>query len=331
MPPTRQALRAAIATCYTKSNARAWLTAVVDIAAFCLFFGLAATSGPLLLRIPSAFAEAICMARLFILGHDVCHGSLFTRPWQRAIFGRILFLPTLTTYSLWQIGHNSVHHGYTNLKGRDSVWPPFSPQEFASLPPLRRALEHVYRSPIGQGLYYFCEIWWKQLFQPAPTRSTRPSYWLDSWLVAAFAALAIGVAKTPTAIILSCLLPFAFWNHLMGLVIYLHHTHPDTKWYRDRESWSFTAGQLDSTIHAELPFGLHRLLHNILEHTAHHIDVTIPFYALPKAQRQLEETFQGHIVRQPWSWRAFLHTTRTCQLFDFDRQTWVPFRPPATP
>jgi hypothetical protein len=32
--------------------------------------------------------------------------------------------PSLTPFSLWDVGHNVVHHGYTNLKGFDFVWAP---------------------------------------------------------------------------------------------------------------------------------------------------------------------------------------------------------------
>ena len=72
----------------------------------------------------------------------------------------------LTPYSLWELGHNLAHHGFTNLKGRDYVWTPYSPHEFARLSWVRRRLERIYRSGVGQGVYYMVEMWWKKLFFP---------------------------------------------------------------------------------------------------------------------------------------------------------------------
>jgi acyl-lipid omega-6 desaturase (Delta-12 desaturase) len=63
------------------------------------------------------------IGRLFILGHDACHQSLTPHRELNKWLGRIAFLPSITPYSLWDIGHNVVHHGYTNLKGFDFVKP----------------------------------------------------------------------------------------------------------------------------------------------------------------------------------------------------------------
>jgi omega-6 fatty acid desaturase (delta-12 desaturase) len=83
------------------------------------------------LRFLYASAEALFMARLFVLAHDACHGST------------------------WQVGHNTIHHAFSNY-----VWLPFSPEEFAALSPRRRAIERVCRSPFGLGLYYLIALWW---------------------------------------------------------------------------------------------------------------------------------------------------------------------------
>ncbi len=66
------------------------------------------------------------IGRLFIIGHDACHQSLTPHRRLNKVLGRIAFLPSITPYSLWDIGHNVVHHGYTNLKGFDFVWAPLT-------------------------------------------------------------------------------------------------------------------------------------------------------------------------------------------------------------
>ena len=78
-------------------------------------------------KVFASLVAAVWIARLFVIGHDACHGSYTPNKTLNKWIGRIAFLPSLTPYSLWEIGHNLAHHGFTNLKGRDYVWTPFSP------------------------------------------------------------------------------------------------------------------------------------------------------------------------------------------------------------
>src|SRR4051812_27320397 len=78
------------------------------------------------------------IAVLFTVGHDACHQSFTpSLPLNRWI-GRIVFIPSLHSVSLWVLGHNQIHHGSTNLRGRDYVWEPMSPADYAAASPLRR-------------------------------------------------------------------------------------------------------------------------------------------------------------------------------------------------
>ncbi len=85
-------------------------------------------------KVFASLVAALWIARLFVIGHDACHGSYTPNKTLNKWIGRIAFLPSLTPYSLWEIGHNLAHHGFTNLKGRDYVWTPFSPSEFRACP-----------------------------------------------------------------------------------------------------------------------------------------------------------------------------------------------------
>ena len=149
---------------------------------------------PWWVKVFASLVAAVWIARLFVIGHDACHGSYTPNKTLNKWIGRIAFLPSLTPFSLWEGGHNLAHHGFTNLKGRDYVWTPYSPLEFARLPWGRRQLERVYRSGVGQGVYYMIEMWWKKLFFPGRKHVTtrRASHTVDSCLVTGFAALWIG-------------------------------------------------------------------------------------------------------------------------------------------
>ena len=62
-----------------------------------------------------------------------------------------------------------------------------------------------------------------------------------------------------------------------------------------------------------------------MEHTAHHVDMSIPLYRLKSAQALLEKGLAGHIVVQPFSWRWYADTARRCKLYDFETDRWLDF------
>jgi omega-6 fatty acid desaturase (delta-12 desaturase) len=332
----KEQLRAAMARFHRSSNTPGLLFCVLDFTGYVICFILLATHPVSWFALPLSGLEAIFISRMFILGHDACHGSLLRPRWLDRVIGRVLFLPTLTPFVPWELGHNSIHHGYSNLKGRDYVWTPYSPEEWVLLPRRRRVLERIYRSPWGLGAYYFLEIWWERLYFPraAATIAPRPGFFWDCVLVTAFLLcelvaawmLAPAGAARLAAIAWVVVLPFVLWNQMMGFAIYCHHTHPSVRWFDTRAEWSFYQAQVCSTTHTSFPAGLGSLLHNIFEHTAHHVDTGIPFYELPAAQEQLETMCGPDVIRvERFSLREFLRQMRRCQLYDYRRHAWLTF------
>ncbi len=61
-----------------------------------------------LLLYAACLATGLVISRLFILGHDACHQSLTRHRTLNRWLGRLIFLPSLTPYSLWEVGHNVV-------------------------------------------------------------------------------------------------------------------------------------------------------------------------------------------------------------------------------
>jgi omega-6 fatty acid desaturase (delta-12 desaturase) len=81
---------------------------------------------------------------LFVIAHDACHGSLTPIQWLNKLVGRIGFLASFHPYAAWEWTHNAKHHGFTNVRGEDIVYVPFSPDEFARLPLWRRYAERLF-------------------------------------------------------------------------------------------------------------------------------------------------------------------------------------------
>jgi omega-6 fatty acid desaturase (delta-12 desaturase) len=296
----------------------------------------------------AAWAQVLCglvagfwIGRLFIIGHDACHQSLTPHRTLNKWLGRIAFLASLTPYSLWDIGHNVVHHGYTNLKGFDFVWAPLTKEEYSELGFFSRMLDRAYRSGWAPGLYYMNEIWWKKMIFPnkkqMPTQ--RPIFIQDNLLVCAFAAVWLALSVTAAlmtnqsvlwVLFTSFVVPFAFWCSMIGFVVYVHHTHVKVSWHDDRSAWSKAQPFVSTTVHLTFPFNFGALMHHIMEHTAHHVDMSIPFYKLKEAQAKLETLLPERIIIQPFSWAWYFETAKACKLYDFANHCWTDYRGQST-
>ncbi|MDW5441023.1 fatty acid desaturase [Polaromonas sp. SM01] len=335
--PHRKVIRAWLLPLAERSSWRALVLLAVDYALLAALLGGVVGLDAVWLKVLCGLAAGFVIGRLFVIGHDGCHHSLTPhRPLNRWL-GRIAFLPSLTAYSLWDVGHNVVHHGFTNLKGVDFVWAPLTQAEFQALSPLGRLMQRIYRSGWGPGMYYLVEMWWKKMMFPRASslgNTRRAIFTWDCLLVTAFAALWIaGLAvaawltdqSTLLLLLLGFVLPLLFWFNMMGFVIYGHHTHVKVCWHDERAAWQRAQPFVSTTVHLTFPWQIGTLVHHIMEHTAHHVDMSIPLYKLKVAQARLEELLPGRIVIQPFSWRWYFDTARACKLYDFKRHCWTDF------
>ena len=117
--------------------------------------------------------------------------------------------------------------------------------------------------------------------------------------------------------------PFMFWCAMIGFVVYVHHTHTEVAWHDERMRWAWAQPFVSTTVHLTFPLGIGGLLHHIMEHTAHHVDMGMPLYRLKAAQQRLEERLPGRIAVQRFSWRWYRDTARRCKLYDFSRGCWT--------
>ncbi|MGB3636188.1 MAG: fatty acid desaturase [Rivularia sp. (in: cyanobacteria)] len=280
----------------------------------------------------------LVLGQLFLIGHDSCHQAFAKSPLLNKILGRFTFLLTLHSYTLWALEHNVKHHGYTNIKDKDPVWTPMTKKEFDRQRKARQWLERFYRSGFGSGVYYINEIWLKILILPInpDARSEWRKHLPDSFLVvAAFIIqpciiLYLGSLIAPSkpaleVLLLGWIIPFLSWNWIMGFLIYLHHTHPSIPWFRKDEKFPFNQIQTHVTTHVIFPEPFNKLFYNIMEHTAHHIQPSIPMYNLYAAQKHLEEIHIENIVIWHLTFTKYLQITRACKLYDYEQKCWTDF------
>jgi omega-6 fatty acid desaturase (delta-12 desaturase) len=250
----------------------------------------------------------------------------------------LVFLPSLQPYSVFQFVHNRFHHQYTNLLTDDWVWRPLTLSEYRAATHARRWLYRFERGPCGFLLYYVLEIWARRLAFPfyRELGTVRSAFALDALLIWSFLVTevafllswgyeAAGIVGALRFVCFGVAIPLLVYNSLIGMFLYLQHTHPDIPWFAKREDWQFFRAQVSSSVHVDLPAPIDALFQKVLHHTAHHAMPQIPSYHLEEAQRRLEKRYAGQITTLRWSPRAYLSVTRQCKLYDDASNCWVDY------
>jgi acyl-lipid omega-6 desaturase (Delta-12 desaturase) len=327
---------------------RSWPLGIGVAVGCCTLWGLTltgllrASSVTMLLCIGALHGVAIAIC--FVAGHDAVHGVLVPSRTGNALLGRLLLLPGWHPASSWVHSHNVLHHGYTNLRGRDPVYPPFSPRDFRTLPAWRRGAERLFRTPVGAGLFYACTVWWPCEIAPTGKHLTGAKrsgpFVLDRALVIGFAAAVVclqitlgdqlaGISDPLEATLLRAALgtiwPFSVWMWLMGIVTYQQHTHPSTYWFDDRREWTIARSQLSGTVEQEWGGILDVAFLEIGRHHAHHVDTRVPLYRLRRAQRALRRQHGSLMPLLRLRWSEYVALWRHCHLYDYDTHQWCRF------
>ena len=301
---------------------------------YAISFASIALASSSIARIALALVNGLAVGILFIVGHDACHGSLTPSSTLNKWLGRIAFLPSLHPFAAWEYSHNALHHGFTNLRGKDPVYCPLTVAEFRALSSAQQRFERLCRSWIGMLPLYLGRIWWPLEIMPSAEHRThidkRGTFGFDRAIVLAFPvvqfATLFAMSGSIGASVIGVTVPFLTFNWLIGFATFQHHTHPRVLWYRDEAEWSFFRAQVQSTVHVEFPRWIELLLNNIMEHTAHHVDTKVPLYRLTNAQDAIEAAFgEENVITERFTFAGMNRTFRTCQLYDYDAHRWLSF------
>jgi acyl-lipid omega-6 desaturase (Delta-12 desaturase) len=321
---------------YTKKNSFAVFVLIAELVVYVSVGYVMITLDSVLGKVALATVLGVVIGTMFVIGHDACHDSLTSSSKANRWLARIAFLPSLHSATTWEWRHNRMHHSWTNLRGKDDGYPPFTAQEWKAQSSLTRLTHRLYHTVPLMGLWYMVEVWWKSLILlDAASRKelrTERSFWLELLAIASFVVLQIGlVANFGTwsnvwlEILVCVVWPFMVWNWVMAFVTIQHHTHPRVKWFNDEKQWSYFAAQVGGTVHLRFPRLIEYAFANIFEHTAHHADKAIPFYELRESQTRLEALYPNEVIVCDFSLSHLRYVLRECQLYDFDKQAWARF------
>lgn len=337
------AVRAVIPSdCYERPTTRALLRVGLATVLYLVpVVGLALTDRWYLL-LPLWVLAGLGVSGLFVLAHDASHGALTRHRTLNRWLARAMMIPSIHVESAWDLGHNRLHHGYTTRQGMDFVWHPATVEEYRAMNRLQRLWHRFAWSHLGAGAYYTREVWWKKMMRFSAPDKWRHRIRVDKvMLLSTVGAIAVGLGTlgwlvgggplhAAWIVVKVIVIPFLIFNHVIGMVVYVHHVAPDIRWW-PKKAWTQFKGQMESTTVLRVPRVLNLWLHNIMVHVPHHVDMRIPYHALPKAAAAIRKEFPQVVRDTKLSLRAYLQATRTCKLYDFAAGRWLPYRAASNP
>ena len=319
---------------------------IVDYAIFLVGLALALFTANLLLRTLGALLIGLKTSGLYTLSHDASHNSLTASRKLNKALAVLGLMPTLMNQRLWAYDHVVMHHVKTNGPQTD-IFRPMSLADYRAAPAWRRAWERLTRSasvlaraPVGM----VASRWLIEKVVPnraVHSEKVRREAWpitalLACWFGGMLLFMVVRHGGEPLPVLLDALFVFVlpiciFWVSL-GNASYIQHTHPAIPWFEAGDKRMADCSQEELTTHVQMPPVLAGLIHNGLEHAAHHVLPAIPNYRLREAQTRLNELLKGTAVVMPLSLRGLREVARSCKLYDYQNHRWLDFDGnPTTP
>jgi len=314
---------------------------VADLIVYCAFVYGAIAAEAVWLKLLFSFGVGTMISLAAIAGHDAGHQSFSNSKGLNRFFGTIAFLPALHPFSLWEHYHNRVHHRFTAQIGVDNAFSPMTMEQYRAASPARRTYYRFLRSVWGQPFFYLLEVGIPQMLLPfmrkEPAMTGR--VWFDLILVYAFFVefmlvctyLSLSLAGDgnvwaafANALVFAFLIPFLIWNAFISFLSIVQHTGEDVRWVMPTGQPSTVEQAMAGTVHVVFPEWLDRLMHRIMQHQAHHVNVGIPLQELKAAQSAVEEMNGGRLVHA-WTPAYHWRLTRDCQLYDHAANRWCRF------
>lgn len=327
--PTRAQVHALIAP-YAKASAlHGYLSFGVDLALYALGIGAVVLAESVWVKIAGGIVAGGALVALGALLHEAAHRALVPSRTGNKVLAVISMTLCLFNYRLWVYDHHVLHHAKTNVKG-DNFFSPISMEEYRAMSRFRRALYRSYHTPAGTGvlLYFLIERW--------PTVHFWPGKWLPqrfhrsakryaalqaAFFVALVATLCLAQGSVVAALLCGIVLPYLIWFATFSMTVFLQHTHPQVRWFRDAADSPPDA----LSVHVGMPHWINHMSHYGLEHPVHHVSAAIPHYRLKQAQAALAEISTPPVVFMRFTAANLREVVTKCRLYDYEAHAWTDF------
>ncbi|KAJ5888768.1 hypothetical protein N7495_008809 [Penicillium taxi] len=297
------------------------------------------------------FCQGVVWTGLWVIAHDCGHSGFSTSGLLNDVVGFVLHSSLLAPYFSWKSTHRR-HHIYANNIVKDLNYVPPSRGEYAQKigqaaefleeagqdAPLMLFLRIIIQQAIGWNWYILTNItcppsavikqgmsaWrhshfdpWGALFRDSETSAIILS---DLGCLTTMVALChlYHVLGSFETLFWVYIVPWAWVNHWIVMITYLHHTHPSVPKYTS-DSWTFLRGAT-ATIDRDIGIiGTHFMHHISSDHVTHHLFSRIPHYYSPIASKAIIPLLGKHYHgRAQLDWEGLKAAFRDCQWVEPD-------------
>ncbi|MEQ9364675.1 MAG: fatty acid desaturase [Leptospirales bacterium] len=254
-------------------------------------------SGPLWITIPLLILNSFFLIRVFVLFHDVMHGSSIRGRRAADVIGTLLGLIVFQPAHHWQYEHAN-HHAASNDLDRRGIgdMPLLTVREYAALSRPRRFMYRILRNPM---FLFTVHAVYKQMIKPRwvakrewPFRAHFSVYFTNAAIVAVAAGLWYAGL---TEIFVAHAISFAIGTSSQLMLFYVNHHYESAAW-QPGDRWNFLSTALDGTSIIAYPPILHWFAAGIGYHSPHHLLAKIPNYNLRACWKENPDVFANVYV-----------------------------------
>jgi omega-6 fatty acid desaturase (delta-12 desaturase) len=329
---SRAELHARVAPFARADSFQGYKSFVIDLALYAIGIAGVLLFASVLGKIAGGLVAGAALVNLGSLSHEAAHRAVVKSRLGNKVIAVVSMTLHLFNYRLWIHDHHVLHHGRTNVQ-HNNFLSPRSLAEYRAMPRVRRAIYRAYHSQTGIGvlLYFLLERWPTVHFYPGawlPPRhraSARRYAALMAVYVAALLSLVVSVSigSVVASVLCALVLPYAVWFTVFSMTVFLQHTNPRLRWYRDLASIDVPPEAL--SVHVGMPCWINHLTHYAMEHPVHHVHAMVPHYRLKHAQAALAEIATPEIVAMRFTIANMRDVLRRCRLYDYDAHAWLDF------
>jgi omega-6 fatty acid desaturase (delta-12 desaturase) len=252
---------------------------------------------------------------LFVLGHDCGHRSLFPSVWVNDIVGTVLLSVLVYPYHPWRIQHN-FHHANTNRLHVDNAWQPTNPEAFPKYNIVIRVGLRLVKGPlwfVGSIGHLIMEHFDINAYTKDQQAGVRQSYYACGIFALTVFPILYKYAGV-YGLLKYYILPWIVFHFWMSTFTLVHHTLPHIPFLGEKE-WSPIASRLTFTVHADYPFWVEFLCHDINVHIPHHLSTGIPSYNLRLAHKSLKQNWGKYMHEAKFGWELMYDIATTCHMY----------------
>jgi acyl-lipid omega-6 desaturase (Delta-12 desaturase) len=271
-----------------EQRTRSWWHFVSTLAVLASLNGAICVADSWLIRVPLSAVLGLVLVRVFIIYHDVQHGTILKGSRVARALMHVYGLLVLNPPSIWSRSHDHHHRIVGRVYGSSiGSYPVMTRAMWNDASRMERFRYVVQRHPVTIAMGYLTIFLYGMcvrslLVDRRQHRDSGVAIALHAALIALLAVFA------PALMLFLVLVPMTVACGLGAYLFYAQHNYPRVH-IMTRDDWTYLGAALRSSSYMRMGPVMRWFTGNIGYHHVHHVNSRIPFYRLPEAMAGIAE------------------------------------------